>query len=119
MISQGSAFPKAQGVRSSTSTACGIPSHPIFITEGVTDCLAVLSAGFNAIAIPSATLLSENDKQKLSFLASTKTFHIYPDADEPGERLFLQLSVILPKLVRHRLPEGFKDIGQYYAHIKR
>lgn len=95
------------------------PSDPIFITEGVTDCLAVLSAGFHAIAIPSATLLSENDKQKLSFLASTRTFHMYPDADEPGERLFLQLSVILPKLVRHRLPEGFKDIGQYYAHIKR
>jgi hypothetical protein len=34
---------------------------------------------------------------------------MFPDADVPGERLFLQLKEVLPDLVRHQLPEGCKD----------
>ena len=42
------------------------------------------------------------------------TFHMYPDRDEPGERLFLQLQKVLPDLVHHQLPSGYKDFGEYY-----
>ena len=34
---------------------------------------------------------------------------MYPDRDEPGERLFLQLQKVLPNLVHHKLPQGCKD----------
>ena len=43
------------------------------------------------------------------------TFHMYPDRDEPGERLFLQLQKVLPSLVHHQLPLGCKDFGEYYT----
>lgn len=93
------------------------PNEPVFITEGVTDCLAILSAGFKAIAIPSATLLNDQDKQTL--LSLSLTWHMYPDADDPGNNLFCQLKALLPQLVRHDLPSGFKDVGQYYAFIHK
>lgn len=95
------------------------PREPVFITEGVSDCLAMLSAGFKSIAIPSATLLSEQDRQTLSSLSSSVVFHMYPDADEPGNKLIEQLKELLPQLVRHHLPKGFKDVGQYYSFIHK
>lgn len=91
------------------------PEEPIFITEGVTDCLAMLSAGFASIAIPSATLLKPED---LAHLKNRK-LHMYPDADEPGDKLYEQLKTLLPQLVRHTLPSGFKDVGQYYSFIHK
>ena len=42
------------------------------------------------------------------------SFHMYPDRDAPGERLFMQLQQVLPSLVHHQLPEGFKDFGEWY-----
>lgn len=90
-------------------------SEPIFVTEGVSDCLAIMSAGFKAIAIPSATLLKPQDAE----LLKGRDIHICPDADAPGERLFLDLVALCKTVTRHQLPEGFKDVGQYYAAIKR
>ena len=39
---------------------------------------------------------------------------MFPDRDEPGERLFLQLQRVLPQLVHHQLPPGCKDYSDYY-----
>ena len=92
------------------------PGETLFITEGCSDCWAMLSAGHKAIAIPSATLLKRKDAELLSsfhFQLSTK-FGMYPDNDVPGERLFLQLKEVLPDLVRHQLPVGCKDFSDYY-----
>ena len=97
------------------------PGETLFITEGCSDCWAMLSAGHKAIAIPSATLLSKKDKEILSTLhytLSTK-FEMWPDNDAPGERLFQQLQEVLPSLVRHQLPVGCKDYSDYYVSIKR
>lgn len=92
----------------------------VFITEGVTDCLAMLSAGFASIAISSATQLNPSDRHLLSAWSTEHgtRFHMCPDADAPGEKLFKQLRELLPILVRHQLPAGFKDVGAYYAHVK-
>ena len=90
------------------------PGEPLFITEGASDCWSMLSAGHKAIAIPSATLLTQKDKEMLSQLSSTISFHMYPDQDEPGERLFLQLQQVLPNLQHHQLPKGCKDFSDYY-----
>ena len=115
-----------------SGSQCGIYNLPVlnllksgdelYITEGCSDCWAMLSAGHKAIAIPSATLLSKKVIELLSSLNSSPkqgrpggvTFHMYPDRDAPGERLFLQLQKVLPSLVHHQLPPGCKDYSEYY-----
>ena len=96
------------------------PGEQLFITEGCSDCWAMLSAGHKAIAIPSATLLTKKDVEQLSIINSQLliSFHMYPDRDEPGERLFLQLQKVLPSLVHHQLPPGCKDFSEYYIKVK-
>ncbi len=88
----------------------------LYITEGCSDCWAMLSAGHKAIAIPSATLLSPEDKQLLVEIGERLhlSWHMYPDKDAPGERLFMQLREILPDIVHHQLPPGCKDFSDYY-----
>ena len=106
---------------------CGIYNLPIlprlgkgdelWLTEGCSDCWAMLSSGRKAIAIPSATLLSPGDRQLLLALAGSPlglSFHMYPDRDAPGERLFMQLARMLPRLVHHHLPPDCKDFSEYY-----
>ncbi|MBQ9883699.1 MAG: hypothetical protein IJM43_04505 [Bacteroidaceae bacterium] len=114
-----------------TGSQCGIYNLPVlnllrqgealYITEGCSDCWAMLSAGHKAIAIPSATLLSKRDIELLSTLQAqlSTEFHMYPDRDEPGERLFMQLQKVLPHLKHHQLPPGCKDFSDYYVSTKR
>ena len=101
------------------------PGEQLFITEGCSDCWAMLSAGHKAIAIPSATLLTKQDVELLSTLSSPRgggegvaSFHMYPDRDAPGERLFLQLQQVLPSLQHHQLPPDCKDFSDYYLARK-
>lgn len=89
------------------------PNEELWITEGVTDCLAMLSSGRKAIAIPSATLLKPQDVALLSAFNSER-FHIYPDQDAAGERLFLNLRDRFPSINRHQLPATCKDFGDYW-----
>ena len=101
-------------------TAMLHPGEPLYITEGASDCWAMLSAGHKAIAIPSATLLGNADKRLLKDLAERlgTTFHMFPDHDAPGERLFMQLKEVLPQLVHHQLPVGCKDFAEYYLSFE-
>ena len=96
------------------------PGEQLFITEGCSDCWAMLSAGHKAIAIPSATMLKPDDKKWLAEIGSQLKieWHMFPDKDAPGESLFLQLKEILPQLVHHQLPPGCKDFSEYYLKEK-
>ena len=96
------------------------PGDDLYITEGCSDCWAMLSAGHKAIAIPSATLLTRKNAEQLLSLALSLslTFHMYPDCDAPGERLFLQLREVLPSLVHHQLPPDCKDFSEYYLKLR-
>ena len=97
------------------------PGDTLFITEGCSDCWAMLSAGHKAIASPSATLLKRKDAELLETLSlklGTK-FGMFPDRDEPGERLFLQLKEVLPRLVHYQLPPGNKDFSEYYLSLRQ
>lgn len=91
----------------------------LFLSEGITDCIALLSSGRKAVAIPSATLLKE---EQLNLLAS-RNLYMYPDRDEAGERLFSELQDTLGKrgamVVRVSLPKGCKDFSDYYLKIKQ
>ena len=90
--------------------------EPLFITEGASDCWAMLSSGHKAIAIPSATLLKPEHLRLLETCSQElgTVFHMFPDNDEPGERLFQQLSDLLPQILRHQLPPGCKDYSDMY-----
>ena len=94
------------------------PGEELWIAEGCSDCWALLSSGRKAIAIPSATLLNEKDLILLSphFKGGDGegSLHMSPDADIPGEKLYLQLKQLFPQLVRHSLPSGIKDFAEYY-----
>ena len=90
------------------------PGEELWIAEGCSDCWALLSSGRKAIAIPSATLLRKNDLESLTPKLSTLNINMSPDADIPGEKLYLQLKQLFPQLVRHSLPTGIKDFAEYY-----
>lgn len=97
------------------------PGDELYITEGCSDCWSILSAGHKAIAIPSATLLKPADRELLAKLDSSHniSFKMFPDADLPGERLFLQLREVLPNLEHRSLPFGCKDFSDYYVSAKK
>ena len=120
------------------------PGDPLYIAEGCSDCWALLSSGHKAIAIPSATLLKAASPIPLRLEGANQqsiTFHMYPDQDVPGERLFLQLKEMLSQqfaapslqgraggevsiegrgevLIRHQLPPDCKDYSEYYLKTK-
>ena len=96
------------------------PGEPLYIAEGCSDCWSLLSSGHKAIAIPSATTLHQNETLKVfKRLGELHTcLHIFPDQDVPGEKLYLQLTLLSAQagltLIRHSLPQGCKDYSEYY-----
>ena len=90
----------------------------LWITEGPSDCWAMLSAGRKAVAIPSATSLTVDDVSLLrEGLPKGVSLHMMPDNDRPGMELFQTLKRSLPQLQGHVLPDGVKDFGQWYASV--
>lgn len=86
----------------------------LYISEGVTDCIALLSSGNKAIAVPSASTLNAlaiKDVVKHPIM-------MFPDKDEPGEKLFLKLANKIQDaggyITRRELPGGCKDYSDYY-----
>ena len=91
------------------------PGDELWIAEGPSDCLALLSAAHKAVAIPSATSLTKADISLLrEGLPEGVSLHMYPDNDEPGMKLFEDLKRWFPQLRGHVLPEGCKDFGEFY-----
>lgn len=91
------------------------PGEPLLITEGPSDCWTALTLGFHAIAIPSATLFD----RRFQGLLAGRNLHIFPDQDEAGLSLYFELKQALPSLVYHQLPEGCKDLSEYYLKLRR
>ena len=91
------------------------PDEPLLITEGPSDCWTALTLGFHAIAIPIATLFD----RRFQGLLAGRNLHIFPDQDEAGLSLYFELKKALPSLVYHQLPEGCKDLSEYYLKLRR
>ena len=91
------------------------PGEPLLITEGPSDCWTALTLGIHAIAIPSATLFD----RRFQGLLAGRNLHIFPDQDEAGLSLYFELKKAFPRLVYHQLPEGCKDLSEYYLKLRR
>lgn len=91
------------------------PDELLLITEGPSDCWTALTLGIHAIAIPSATLFDRRFQE----LLAGRNLHIFPDQDEAGLSLYFELKKALPSLVYHQLPEGCKDLSEYYLKLRR
>ena len=91
----------------------------LYISEGITDCLALLSSGENAVAIPSATILPLEDLVTLR----SYDLHMYPDQDEAGQLAFMELLSFFVNhyamLKEEKLPEGVKDYCDYYRQTSQ
>lgn len=115
-------FPRFQFPKGAKSCVFNLPvlndlsdGEQLFVSEGVTDCLALLSDGKKAIAIPSATSLHAVNIAKLA----KHPLGMYPDNDEPGERLCQQLKTEIESqggsFTKYELPDGTKDYSAYYV----
>lgn len=86
----------------------------VYVSEGVTDCMAMLSDGLPAIAIPSATIIPNSDLERLV----KYKLCMFPDRDDAGQKGLLKLWSQITKrgglLLKKQIPEGFKDYGDYY-----
>ena len=63
------------------------PGEDLYISEGITDCLSLLSFGKKAVAIPSATILPQYDLLDLK----EYKLHMFPDQDEAGRQAYIKL----------------------------
>lgn len=94
-----------------------VNGEPLFISEGVTDCIALLSTGKCAVAIPSATTLKSQELEEIVH----HPLAMYPDQDEPGERLYQKLLSLVEahqgSIHRLQLPEGCKDYSVFYRQL--
>ena len=87
----------------------------LWITEGPSDCWAMMSAGRKAVAITSATSLTTGDLRLLGDgLQKGVSLHMAPDNDRPGMELFKTLKRHFPDLQGHVLPDGVKDFGEMW-----
>lgn len=95
------------------------PGSKIFITEGITDCLAMLSMGYNAVALPSATAFPTEDLVKL------KNYNLFmvADRDKAGNDAFIKLYRFILRygceIKRIELPEDVKDFSDYYLKTSK
>lgn len=80
----------------------------LYIAEGVTDCIGLLSAGHKAVAIPGASAFKQKDAELLRDF----TLYMFPDRDDAGERLFETLNKYL-KVRKLELPDSVKDFSDY------
>lgn len=114
--------PRFQFVSSQKSRLFNLPmvnslheSDDLFICEGVTDCLAMLSSGKNAVALPSATIIPKNDL----FILKHFSLHMYPDHDKAGgdaySKLFRFYTNLYTTIKKEYFPEGIKDYAEYYV----
>lgn len=94
------------------------PEEPLYVSEGVTDCLALLSAGKKAVAFPSSSICHSEDVR----LLASKYIFMYPDKDAAGDGLLKRLNEGLKPygntVHKQELPEGINDYSEYYLTLQ-
>lgn len=87
---------------------------PIYISEGVTDGLALLSEGKQAVAIPGAS----GFKEEYAKYFRGRVLFMYPDHDDSGKNLFKdaneKLRIISNYVTELSYDESCKDYSDFY-----
>jgi len=111
-------FPKdvRQGIFNAPILKTVASNERLYVSEGITDCMALLSSGKKAVAFPGAGIYHTEDV----LLLTNKSLYMYPDNDEAGTRLYNKLNEILQPYAnsvrRLSLMPGCKDYSE--MHIK-
>ena len=86
----------------------------VYLSEGITDCLALLSSGKKAIGLPSATNIPTED---LPFLRGLDIV-MAADNDNTGQKAINEVKDALEPYIGSfsllNVPEGYKDFSAYY-----
>lgn len=86
----------------------------IYLSEGITDCLALLSSGKKAIGLPSATNIPTDD---LPFLRGLNVI-MAADNDKAGQKAIDDVLNSITDFINEfsilRLPEVYKDFSEFY-----
>lgn len=96
-----------------------VSDEPLYIAEGVTDCLALLSMGLKAVAVPGASMFKEADIE----LLKGRHLRMYPDNDEAGKRLYSRLRTLFASVDTEvemlSLPDDCKDVSDFFVKYKK
>lgn len=88
--------------------------NTVFLAEGITDCLALLSAGKDAIAIPSASIIPKED---IPFLRGLNVV-MAADNDDAGQRAIDNVEKSLKDYIKDfrilKFPNDCKDFSEFY-----
>lgn len=87
----------------------------LWLCEGVSDAMALITSGRPALALASATGLTHDARDFIAKQAARLRMHIFSDRDRAGEQLYQKLLTLCPALRRHNLPDGYKDFGAAWA----
>lgn len=88
-------------------------SEPLYIAEGVPDCLAMICDGKNAIAIPGVGNFNTDD---IDYLRRHRLL-MCPDNDSAGSNLYLKLvNEYQLNIGLVPVPDGFGDYADYYKY---
>lgn len=86
----------------------------LHVSEGITDCLALLSDGYNAVAIPSATTFVKEDIRELVPYKIVMSV----DRDAAGEKAYQSVCnaiIGMGGIIRRMdFPGQYKDYGEYH-----
>ncbi|MFA5672355.1 MAG: DnaB-like helicase C-terminal domain-containing protein, partial [Synergistaceae bacterium] len=98
---------------------------PVFITEGVIDALSIITAGYEALALPAATdinLLEDEIKKQIEAKTVLPELILCLDNDEAGQKAAHELSEYLKKKkLPHSaaiIPKEYKDANGYLKASK-
>lgn len=90
----------------------------IYICEGVTDCLSVLSFGYNSVAIPGVAAY----KDIYATYLRPYRVKLIPDTDSAANSLILKMEESFDKInkdfERIDIPSDYKDFSDYYIDFK-
>ena len=106
-------------LKTATESAKTILEKYVIITEGAFDAISFEQEGFKVLSPISGYFNKEAQKQVISLCRTQECVFICFDNDNMGSKFQVNMAQILfryrIKFVCGTLPEGYKDISEYYA----
>ena len=92
------------------------PTKPLYLTEGETDTITMVQAGFQALGIPGATTFK---KDFVDYINPYALLIVVLDSDKAGERLLRTIVNLMgeerKKVFFMPMPQGVKDINTFHC----